>query len=65
VNVIGSEFYVFDDMIMLCASNAELVIGFDPTVAIGIKYAIEGIGNCFISRCCFGFFLNREPYLAL
>jgi hypothetical protein len=33
----GSEAYVFDDKFIFCASNAEAVSGFDPTVQISMR----------------------------
>jgi hypothetical protein len=56
VNIIGRNVYICDDKIILCTNNAEPVFGLEPTVALGIRrttYAIEGIGNCCISRLSF------------
>jgi hypothetical protein len=70
VKITSSKVYVFDDTIILCPNNAKSARGFDPTVAIGIRgsgykcarrtYAVEGIGNCCISRFSFVAFVWIE-----
>jgi hypothetical protein len=54
VNILSSKVYCVGDKITLCANNAEPVSNLDPIVGIGLTYyGIEGIGNCFVSRCFF------------
>jgi hypothetical protein len=70
VVTLPSKVYCVRDKIILCANNAEAVGNFDPIVGVGLLtphlvYGIEGIGNCFVTRCFFGFLLDRGYHLAL